>query len=307
MKVKEGFVQSRGHQLAYLAVNDHLASDKDPAIVFIHGVLASVNFWLDCVPPEFKEGKAWYSLSLPAHHPSKVPEHFKLGDVNDEWFCDIMSDALQRLLGEKKAIIVGHSTGGFCALNMAIHQGPNVAGVVSVAGFHAGKWGGVEGLLLKLAGFGKWAKALFVANILLSQKSIFVRRKFAALLAHNRKVYRSNPLSQHMLENIEEDALSQNPLALFVLFNGIASVEIANQLRRISMPCYIFYGTCDPVVSVEQSRVLASEIPGAISVAFENVGHMPFIEDSDAYFDALVLALKDIGDRGYINENTATG
>ena len=109
MKVKEGFVQSHGHQLAYLAVNEHLAGDDDPAIVFIHGVLASVNFWRDCVRPGFREGRAWYSLSLPAHHPSTVPRDFKPDDVDEAWFFDVMNGALKELLGDRKAIVVGHS------------------------------------------------------------------------------------------------------------------------------------------------------------------------------------------------------
>ncbi|MDI9244249.1 alpha/beta hydrolase [Marinobacter sp. CHS3-4] len=294
MEVREGFVESSGHQLAYLAVNEHLASGEEPAIVFIHGVLASVNFWRDCVPPEFKEGRAWYSLSLPAHHPSTVPENFSTGDVDEAWFFDIVNGALQQLLGERKAIVVGHSTGGFCVLNLAIHQAPNLLGIISIAGFHRGEWGGAEGMLLRLAGFGKWAKALFVSNIVVSQWSGFVRRTFASLLAHDRQAYRANPLSQRMLENIEQDTLVQDPTALFKLFNGIARLEIADQLHRIDMPCYVFSGTHDPVVPTEQSRVLASEIPGARWVEFQQVGHMPFIEDSDACFDALRQALKDI-------------
>jgi len=172
MKVNEGFVESEGHQLAYLAVNEHLdLQDDQPVIVFIHGVLASVNFWLDCVPTDFKNQCAWYALSLPAHHPSTVPDDFSIGQVDDEWFFNVMNGALQELLGDRKAIIVGHSTGGFCALNLAIRQASNVVGVVSVAGFHSGKWGGVEGLLVKLAGLGKWAKGLFVSNIRVSQMS----------------------------------------------------------------------------------------------------------------------------------------
>ena len=307
MKVREGFVQPHGHQLAYLAVNEHLANDNEPAIVFIHGVLASVNFWFDCVPPEFREGRAWYSLSLPAHHPSRVPQDFKVGDVDDVWFFHVMSAALRELLGDRQAIIVGHSTGGFCALNLAIHRAPNVVGVVSVAGFHAGKWGGVEGLLLKLAGLGRWAKVLFVANILISKSSSFVRRIFISLLAHDHRAFRSNPLSQRVLESIENNVMSQDASALFVLFNGITSIEIADKLPRISMPCYIFYGTHDPVVYADQSRVLVREVPSAKSVAFENVGHMPFIEDSEAYFNALRLALKDIAGDGQINRTMEAG
>jgi len=297
MEVREGFVESGGHQLAYLAVNEHLATEDAPAIVFIHGVLASVNFWRDCVPPAFREGRAWYALSLPAHHPSTVPADFAMGDVDADWFFRTMDTALKALLGERKAIIVGHSTGGFCAVNLAIHHAENVAGIVSVAGFHRGVWGGVEGMLLKIAGWGRWARPLFVSNIRISQLSGFVRRIFASLLAHDARAFRRNPLSQRMLENIEPNVLRQDAGALFTLFNGITGIEVADQLGQITMPCQVFYGTHDPVVPASQSQRLATGIPGAKAVAFEQVGHMPFMEDTEAYFQALEAALADLASR----------
>ena len=296
MKIREGFVESGGHRLACLAVNEHLANDDEPAVVFIHGVLASVNFWRDCVPPGFREGRAWYALSLPAHHPSTVPDDFKPGDVDDAWFYRVMRGALEALVGDRQVIVVGHSTGGFCALDLAIHGAPNVVGVVSIAGFYQGQWGGVEGLLLKIAGLGRWAKGLFVSNIVISQWSAFVRRTFASMLAYDRKAYRSNPASRRMLENIEPNVVAQDPQALFVLFNGIASLDVADKLHNIHVPCHIFYGTHDPVVTVAQSLVLVKDIPGARPVAFEGVGHMPFIEAPDACFSALEQALKDIAE-----------
>lgn len=294
MKLREGFVESKGHQLAYLAANEHLASDDEPSIVFIHGVLASVNFWLDSVPPEFKENRAWYSLSLPAHHPSTVPVGFAPEQVDAQWFFDVMNGALKELLGDRKAIIVGHSTGGFSALNLAIHDAPNVVGIVSVAGFHSGNWGGPEGLLVKLAGLGNWAKGLFASNITLAGKSVLIQRVFASLLAHDRKGYRASPLSERMIENIRPNVTQQDPDALFPLFNGISRLEIADQLYRIEMPCYLFAGTHDPVVPAKQSLLLTSEISHAKTVVFRNVGHMPFMEDTEAWFAALEQALADI-------------
>lgn len=307
MQVREGFVESEGHQLAWLAVNEHLASEEEPAIVFIHGVLASINFWRDCVPPEFRERRAWYSLSLPAHHPSTVASQFSPDEVNSSWFFRIMNGALRELLGGRKAIVVGHSTGGFCALNLAIHQAPNVAGIVSVAGFHRGSWGGAEGMLLALAGLGKWGKGLFVLNMRVSTLSRAVRRIFAALLAHDRQAYRANPASRKMLENIEQDVIAQDPLALFALFNGIAKLEIADQLGEIDMPCYIFSGTDDPVVPAAQSLLLAGSIRGAQSVVFQGVGHMPFIEDPERCFAALELAIEDITDKWRKNVRPQAG
>ena len=297
MKLKEGFVESKGHHLAYLAVNEHLAQEEAPCLVFIHGVLASVNFWLDSVPLEIKENRAWYSLSLPAHHPSTVPADFAPGQVNEQWFFEVMNGALKALLGDRKAIIIGHSTGGFSALNLAINDAPNVVGIVSVAGFHSGHWGGVEGLLVKLAGLGSWAKGLFASNIKLAGKSPLIQWVFASLLAHDRRAYRASPLSERMIENIRPNVQAQDPSALFPLFSGIGSLEIADQLGRISIPTYIFSGTHDPVVPASQSLLLAGEIKHARSVVFSNVGHMPFMEDTETYFVALEQALTDISEQ----------
>ena len=300
MKVEEGFVESAGHRLGYLAVNEHLlTSDEQPVVVFIHGVLASINFWRDCIPPEF-EHRAWYSLSLPAHHPSTVPPDFRPEQVNEQWFFDVMSGALKALLGNRKAIVVGHSTGGFSALVLAINQAPNVAGIVSVAGFHSGKWGGAEGLLVKLAGLGKWAKVPFAANLSLSRRSRLAQRWFAGTLAHDQKAYRSNPRSQKLLENLEPNVRQQNFADLFPLFNGISRLEIADRLDAIRIPCYIFAGTHDPIVPAKQSLLLSSKIPGAETVVFQNVGHMPFMEDTENYFCALQNAVDSM-----INKTTS--
>lgn len=295
MKINEGFVESEGHSLGYLAVNEHMLNlSEQPIIVFIHGVLASINFWRHCVPPSFQQERAWYSLSLPAHHPSTVPSNFKSEHVNEEWFFKVMNGALKSLLGNKKAIIIGHSTGGFCALNLAIHHAPNVLGVISVAGFHQGKWGGAEGMLLKLAGLGDWAKTLFVANLTLSRPSRLIQRFFANSLAADTKAYGSNPLSQRMLENIQPNISRQNYSDLFPLFNGISRIEIADKLGEISVPCYIFASTHDPIVPAKQSLLLSSKIPNAKTVVFRNVGHMPFIEDTDNYYSALEEAITSI-------------
>lgn len=307
MKVKEGFVESQGHRLACLAVNEHLARDDEPCFVFIHGVLASVNFWRECVPERIREHRAWYALSLPAHHPSSVPADFTADQVDERWFFDVMNDALQHLLKGRKAIVVGHSTGGFSALNLAIHQAPNVLGIVSIAGFHSGRWGGVEGLLVKLAGLGRWARIPFQANLALGQQIPLAQRIFASLLAKDARAYRRNPLSQGMLDAMAADTRDQDPAALFPLFNGISRLEIADQLQRIALPCHLFVGSDDPVVPAKQSLLLASRIPQARVTVFENVGHMPFIEDPQNFDRALEQALADIeaqDEPGRIKPNT---
>lgn len=266
-------------------------------MVFIHGVLASVNCWRDWVPRSFREGRAWYALGLPAHYPSTVPPDFHASQVDAPWFFRVMSGALQALVADRPVIVVGHSTGGFCALNLASHQAPNVVGIVSVAGFHQGKWGSVEGQLLWLASLGRWAKYPFVANLLVARNSPFVQRQFASLLVHDRKAFLANPLGQRFLDNIGPDTRRQDAAALFELFNGISRLEIAPGLGRISIPCYVLVGSRDAVVPASQSRVIAEGVPGARVVEFPNAGHLPFIECADDCERALESAIDDLSRR----------
>ncbi|MCB1153196.1 alpha/beta fold hydrolase [bacterium] len=201
---------------------------------------------------------------------------------------------MAKLLGRRKAVVVGHSTGGYSALNLAMHQSPNVLGIVCIAGFHSGKWDGVEGQLVKLAGLGAWTKPLFVANLALAKRSRFIQRMFASFLANDSKAYRANPRSRRMLENIRPNVVEQDAGALFSLFRGISSLEVLDQMAAISVPCHLFAGTHDPVVSARQSLALVGKIPHAKTVVFQGVGHMPFIESTDLYDDALERALADI-------------
>lgn len=297
MDVRESFVEIEGHRLACLAVNEHLARPDEPPVVFVHGVLVSVNFWRDAVPEAFRENRAWYALSLPAHHPSTVPADFDAGQVDEAWFHRLMDGALAQLLGARKAIVVGHSTGGFVALNLAIHQSSHVAGIVSVAGFHRGRWGGVEGQLLKLAGMGQWAKPLFALNIRVAGLSPFVQRFFASLLAQHRLAFLRNPMARRTFKGIRADSKGQDGTALFHLFNGIGKLEIGDRLGEIRVPCHVFAGTHDPVVTAAQSLLIAANVPDARVQVFRDVGHMPFMENTEEYFQALEKAITDITQR----------
>lgn len=297
MQIRQGFVESQGHQLAFLAMNEHLLADEEQrAVVFIHGVLASINFWRDFVPPRIKANSPWYSLSLPAHHPSTVPAGFALEQVDDEWFFQVMNGALKKLLGTRKAIIVGHSTGGFCALNLATKHAPNIAAIISIAGFHRGEWGGFEGLLLKLAGLGRWTKGLFVTSLSLFQKNRLMQRMFAASLADDQTAYLFNPASDELLNNIFPNISKQEYANLFPLFYGLGFIDIGNQLAKINLPCYLFTCARDPVIPAEQSMKLSVEIPGAKTVQFPKSGHMPFLEEHEHYFGALEHAVADFAE-----------
>ena len=291
MKTRELHISFEGHELAVLAVNEDI---DEPAIIFIPGVMAPVNFWLSCLPESVREHRRWYSISLPGHHPSTVPESYQPEDVDEDWFNRLYQSVIQQLVGTEKVIVVGHSTGGFAALNLAANNFESLLGVISVAGFYQGKWGGIEGQLVKLAHLGKWAKPLFIFNLWLSRLFKPIQRYLAGLLAYDRKAFFDSAITQRMLDGIQDNMQDQSLAALFPLFNRIPDLNIEDKLAEISVPTVLMAGTHDPVISAAQSLQLAAEVNEAQLVVFNNAGHMPFMERTEQFNRELLQALTTI-------------
>jgi len=288
MDTRQLHVNFEGHQIAVLAVNEHLNGSP---LVFIPGVMAPVNFWNSCLPNEILEQKCWYSISLPGHHPSVMPEDLKPQTIDEKWLSRLYQTVITELVGDKKVIVIGHSTGGFSALNLAVDQFEQLEGIISIAGFYEGQWGGIEGQLVKLAHLGRWAKPLFIFNLWLGRLFKPVQRFLSGLLAYDRKAYFASPVSTNMLLEIQDNMKEQNLAALFPLFSRIPTLNIGERLSSIKAPTVIMAGTHDPVISAAQSLNLAGAIEHAKLIIFDRVGHMPFMERSEQFQRELLEAV----------------
>ena len=291
MKITEYIVPVQGHQFAVQATNEDI---NTPAIIFIHGVLASYKFWNEVLPIEIREQRRWYSVSLPGHFPSKIPEQDHSEPIDEQWFIDYIDKIVKYLVPNESYILVGHSTGGFAALNYATSQPRNLLGVVSIAGFYQGNWGGIEGALVKLAGLGSWTKPFFTLNLALGRLTLPIQKWLSAKLAYDKKSYYASKLTDKMLKCIQPLMKQQKLSNLFPLFNRINTLNILPQLKDISVRTFIIAGNKDPVISAEQSLILASNIADAKVIAFDQVGHMPFMEREKEFSLELIKAIQQI-------------
>ena len=109
-----------------------------------------------------------------------------------------------------------------------------------------------------------------------------------------------------MLAHVGPDVRRQDADALFALFAGISRLDVEHRLAQIRVPCHVFSGSHDPVVPTTQSPVvpttqprrIAQTVPGARAVVFRGVGHMPLMEDTAAWFEALEHAISDLSGDG---------
>lgn len=269
------FIDVAGHRLAATAFN---AGAPGVPVVFLHGVLTSVRFARHVFGPVFASGRPWFSLSLPAHYPSRAPEGFSAEQADPNFFAHVTAEAVRRLVGERPVVIAGHSTGGFAALNLAARRPAMVHGVLSIAGFAVGKWGGLEGLLQRLARGGPRGRALFDLSMWLATRTEPTYRWLSSTLAGDPKSYLRYPGLREAFGEAVEDARRYDFGALAQFLRAIRGLNISADVAAIRAPTLLIAGERDPVISFRHSCELAARIRSARLVPFKGAGHMIFFE-----------------------------
>jgi pimeloyl-ACP methyl ester carboxylesterase len=259
---------------------------KNVPIFFIHGITASVNFWEKGITEYVRNNHPWFSVSLPGHFPSKLAANLKLEQINDRFFYDALDAVLREMTANgEKAIIAGHSTGGFMALNYAAKNPEKVAGVISIGGFGIGEWTGLEGNLQKLARGNFLEKLLFHAQILLMKSSRWIYRRAAGEYVTDKDALYRSEMFEATLNAIYPHIKQHTNRAMYYLFHQIPLLDIMNEIKSINAPTLLLIGEKDPIIPLAHSLELTTLLPNAEQVVFKNTGHLPFVEKK-AEFDA---------------------
>jgi len=266
---------------------DTLFSRPGPVWMFIHGIAVCPGFWEPLMPPRFRDDIAWISVSLPIHAPSSGPKTFLRSQVTPELFNTLYQALLDQLLPERKIIIVGHSTGGFAALCLALADPERIQGVVCVGGFADGQWIGLEGDMQlmarkeKLGMFGPMA--LRIASWLTTRWP-WLHARAASLFAHDRRAFLSDKPTRISLRRMRRAARIQNQKHLIAFFAGIRDVDIWDRISQIKQPVLVLDGEHDPVIPHQKTLELAKVLPNARLLLYPGVGHMVMNERRDRFW-----------------------
>lgn len=272
---REEFLEVRGHRVGAVLGNVDLPGIP---VVFLHGMTASNAVWEPTFPDVVRDGLPWISLSLPGHAPARFPRDFRTEDITPAMFAEVLGDAIVQLAGGRAANLVGWSTGGFAALNLALHRPELVNSVFSMCGFVTGVCTGDIHRLQQLS----------QSNVLSS--SVF-RTVFRALGLSSRMFDRSltRGCGPGRRWNIDAAARStgdlmlhawrsHDTLAMYRLFRSVSRFDMTAEFPKIRTPVLVAGGSADPYTPLVQTRTLATLIPGAELRLIDGGGHMFFGE-----------------------------
>jgi len=191
-------------------------------------------------------------------------------------------EALRQHLELSSFALIGHSHGGYIALNYALKYQKCLSHLILVGGMLGVSEveADVQRNLPKLAKTEKFAEA---AKALEESNSPKSDEEFGALFQRTLPLYFYDP---------DEGAsvFCRLKLANPVLSASAATsasnsrFAVRNDLHKIRVPTLVLVGRHDFITSPEQAQIIQEGIAGSKMVVLEKSGHYPWLEEPDAFF-----------------------
>jgi pimeloyl-ACP methyl ester carboxylesterase len=254
---------------------------EGPAVIFIHGLGASWQSWLENIP-EFSRDRRVVAMDLPGFGCSDLPEH----DISIEHYADWTFRLLDEL-GIERGTIVGNSMGGFIAADMAIRQPERVQrlALVSAAVF----WQEYRRAqpLVELA---RRSDAIVARALTRVTDDVATRPRLRAWAMATAGFRYPHLIERQLAHELVRSARRTD--GYLPALEAMADFPLEEELPKISCPALIVWGAQDTLVPVKDAKRLEALIPDSRRVVFERTGHVAMLERPER-FNSLLRAFLD--------------
>ena len=254
-----------------VAADVHLLGDAGPPVVFLHGVMTSLDLARDVFTAPDEE--SWIALSLPGHGPGRLAP---ATNVDERLVADLMERALQALLGDRPVILVGWSMGGFAALAIAIHHPHRAVAVATLAGFADGR--SIRGPVRWLMWLARQplGRPVVVACLQLAAAWPWLHRTMTGLLAAS-----GHTVAQATTTAMHRAFCQHDAGTLADVLAALPAADISDRLHLIRPPVWVVAGETDATIPRSATKRLAGLIPAATLTLYPRAGHLFFSEWPD--------------------------
>lgn len=230
-------------------------------VILLHGVPSSAYTWRSVIEPLAEEFRV-HALDLPGFGFSDKPPG---GLYTPTWWAKIVADYMDAE-GIEKAVVVGNSTGGEIATEMAVLFPDKTDRLILLApsGLPADQ---PEELPIALR-IARWP--LFGPVV----AALPIRPVFASGLRD--AFYDPSKISDSEIDESYSTLRTKNGMvAFFKRIGEPVSSARAGMLRLVRAPTLIIVGDTDRILSPSVSRRVHEAIPGSELVEWEHTGHLP--------------------------------
>ena len=245
---------------------------EGPAILFVHGLGASWQSWLEQMP-EFSASHRVVAMDLPGFGYSEMPSE----DISIEYYARWTAEFMD-VLGIESAAVVGNSMGGFVSAELAIKFPARVQRLVFVSAAIFWQNRRRAQPLVQLA---RMSDAVVARALVRATDDIATRRRlrYAALATAGFRFpqYVSDELAHEMVRS------ARRTDGFLPALQALAGYDLEEELPKISCPTLIVWGANDQLVSVKDAERLEDLIPDSRREVFERTGHVAMLERPERF------------------------
>jgi len=244
-------------------------------VVMIHGMAASLHDWDELIPELVKNGYASYALDLLGHGDSPKPNS---RTYHIDWTFDHFLEWITSLRLTEPAIIVGHSMGGYIALEYARRFSAWTRGLILVNPFYS-----VSQLPLLLR---RTYRHPTLSRIISLQFPEWIFRLVVDMtsmsLGHSTGALHTLP--EHVRVQTAVD-YTRTAAGVYNIPNTIR--DLSEYIPSISLPALIVWGDRDQTLSPASFPKLVNMMPRAEGKSI-HAGHVPHQSNVEE-FNAMVM------------------
>ncbi len=252
-----------------------VSQGRGAPVILIHGLAASLHDWDALAPALVNMGYATYALDLLGHGDSAKPA---IPAYQMDWLVDHFVAWLNGLQLTEPAVLIGHSLGGYVALDYARRSPDRVRGLVLVDPFYTN---GQLPTALRVAyghpaigGFFTRRTPEWLIRSIIDVTSVFMGHRKGRLHA----------LSEEVRAQTALDYVRTAPAAYGILK---AELDLTPYLSSITAPALVIWGERDRTLAPASFADLVHRLPKAIGKSILT-GHVPHQADAER-FNGLVL------------------
>jgi pimeloyl-ACP methyl ester carboxylesterase len=245
MQATESIIKTRGGDMLLRRAG------SGPTVLFLHGA-GGVPGWL----PFFDKLSDRFDFLVP-DHPSfgKSPTPKWLDEIGDlaYFYLDVIDE-----LKLKDVHVVGHSMGGWLALEIAVRSQQRIKS------------------LSLISSVGVRIKGDPVANLFIMTPEQLMNAIYA-----DPKLVAAELARTPTPEEIDRMVTNRTAAARLAWHPRFFNPKLAKWLHRVTVPTQILWGAEDKIVSAAYADEFQRLIPHATKTIFPNAGHVPFAEKLD--------------------------
>jgi pimeloyl-ACP methyl ester carboxylesterase len=224
-------------------------------------------------------GATWFNTleRLSKNHEVFAPDHPGFGQSDyPDWFDNIHDIAyfyldLLEQLDLHDVHIIGSGLGGWMAAEIAVRSTARIASITLVGSY---------GIRVK----GVLGPDVFLLNRDQTIEHLFHDPELATQALEE-------PFGEDDMDSYSKDREAAARVGFAPRF---LDPHLDKWLHRINVPTLVAWGRHDRILPVVYAEHWASKIPNAKVAIFENSGHLPFVEEADAFNDTVEAFIEGI-------------